>query len=204
MCKQVIELCFKASRQQTNNSLWKRQSLITVWISMRPIHFGILFTVLCCSLSGKEIPNLCSFLNSRANISALRDSSNFPLNSNHLTSISTFHSANPFDGFSHDTSQDVQISGYSKPCIFAYQTYEYSGASIACNTLMISNNKGPVRFENNFSMAEGGAIYTRKTCTLTKNQDLTFKTNTTNVTAAITTAPAGLGGAIKSEFPQYS
>nr|WP_146763591.1 polymorphic outer membrane protein middle domain-containing protein [Chlamydia pneumoniae] len=147
---------------------------------MRPIHFSLLSTALCCSLSGNEVSNPCSYLDSKS-------------------SISGFRSSNPLDGFSYDTSQGLQISNNFAPTIFAYQSYGTSGASISCKTLLVSNNTGVIRFENNFCMGEGGAIYAVQSCTFTKNRDLIFKTNTANVTAATNTNSTGLGGAIRTQ-----
>ncbi|WP_369016810.1 hypothetical protein, partial [Chlamydia pneumoniae] len=107
--------------------------------------------------------------------------------------VSSFRPSNLLNGFGHDITQDITITGNSINSVIDYNYHYEDGGILACKNLFISENKGNLSFERNSSHSSGGALYSVRECWISKNQNYSFISNAASLA---TTTTSGFGGAI--------
>uniref|UniRef100_UPI0024E269CE polymorphic outer membrane protein middle domain-containing protein n=1 Tax=Chlamydia gallinacea TaxID=1457153 RepID=UPI0024E269CE len=110
-----------------------------------------------------------------------------------LDNFENFYPSSITQGKLHDTSLDLDISNNKQFYITSQFNREANqgGGGIAANNLNITNNPGPVIFQANHTIGNGGAVYCQANCIISNNKQLCcFLGNTAGFTEASKNAGA--------------
>ena len=110
-----------------------------------------------------------------------------------LDNFENFYPSSITQGKLHDTSLDLDISNNKQFYITGQFTREANqgGGGIAANNLNITNNPGPVIFQANHTIGNGGAVYCQANCIISNNKQLCcFLGNTAGFTGVSKNAGA--------------
>ncbi|WP_284443491.1 polymorphic outer membrane protein middle domain-containing protein [Chlamydia gallinacea] len=104
-----------------------------------------------------------------------------------LDNFENFYPSSITQGKLHDTSLDLDISNNKQFYITGQFNREANqgGGGIAANNLNITNNPGPVIFQANHTIGNGGAVYCQANCIISNNKQLCcFLGNTAGFTGS--------------------
>ena len=110
-----------------------------------------------------------------------------------LDNFENFYPSSITQGKLHDTSLDLDISNNKQFYITDQFNREANqgGGGIAANNLNITNNPGPVIFQANHTIGNGGAVYCQDNCIISNNKQLCcFLGNTAGFTGVSKNAGA--------------